>query len=116
MKGASARDEVEAARPALMALGCADPVVVELGVGVLAEPTWAVRLARPESGAGRLARSSRQGRRQGERSAEDAVSDGTKRPGGSGWPDASSDPREFSTGLGWPGSVSLHRRKPLLHR
>ena len=50
MKGASARAEVEAARPALTALGCADPVVVELGVEVLAEPTWAVRLARPESG------------------------------------------------------------------
>jgi 16S rRNA (guanine527-N7)-methyltransferase len=50
MKGASARAEVEAARPALTALGCAEPMVVELGVGVLAEPTWAVRLARPESG------------------------------------------------------------------
>ena len=50
MKGASARAEVEAAMPALTALGCADPVVVELGVGVLAEPTWAVRLARPEAG------------------------------------------------------------------
>ena len=50
MKGASARAEVEAAMPALTALGCADPVVVELGVEVLAEPTWAVRLARPESG------------------------------------------------------------------
>jgi 16S rRNA (guanine527-N7)-methyltransferase len=50
MKGASARAEVEAARPALTALGCAEPVVVELGVEVLAEPTWAVRLARPVSG------------------------------------------------------------------
>ena len=50
MKGASARAEVEAAMPALTALGCADPVVVELGVGVLAESTWAVRLARPEAG------------------------------------------------------------------
>ena len=50
MKGASARAEVEAAMPALKALGCADPVVVELGVGVLAESTWAVRLARPEAG------------------------------------------------------------------
>ena len=50
MKGASARTEVEAARPALTALGCADPVVVELGMEVLAEPTWAVRLLRPESG------------------------------------------------------------------
>ena len=50
MKGASARVEVEAARPALTALGCADAVVVELGADVLAEPTWAVRLNRPESG------------------------------------------------------------------
>jgi 16S rRNA (guanine527-N7)-methyltransferase len=50
MKGASARAEVDAARPALTALGCADPVVVELGVEVLAQPTWAVRLARPETG------------------------------------------------------------------
>jgi len=50
MKGASARAEVEAAMPALTALGCADPVVVELGAGVLAESTWAVRLARPEAG------------------------------------------------------------------
>jgi 16S rRNA (guanine527-N7)-methyltransferase len=50
MKGASARTEVEAAMPALTALGCADPVVVELGVEVLAEPTWAVRLTRPEAG------------------------------------------------------------------
>jgi len=50
MKGASARAEVEAAMPALKALGCAHPVVVELGVGVLAESTWAVRLARPEAG------------------------------------------------------------------
>ena len=50
MKGASARAEVEAAGPALTALGCAHPVVVELGVEALAEPTWAVRLARPETG------------------------------------------------------------------
>ncbi|HET9945214.1 MAG TPA: 16S rRNA (guanine(527)-N(7))-methyltransferase RsmG [Actinomycetes bacterium] len=50
MKGASAGAEVEAARRALTALGCADPVLAELGVEVLVEPTWAVRLARPESG------------------------------------------------------------------
>ena len=50
MKGASAWAEVEAARPALTVLGCGEPVVVELGVEVLVEPTWAVRLARPESG------------------------------------------------------------------
>jgi 16S rRNA (guanine527-N7)-methyltransferase len=50
MKGASAGDEVEEAWPALRALGCARPVVVELGAGVLAESTWVVRVARPEDG------------------------------------------------------------------
>ena len=50
MKGASARSEVESAGAALAALGCEAPIVVELGVEVLAEPTWAVRLARPETG------------------------------------------------------------------
>jgi 16S rRNA (guanine527-N7)-methyltransferase len=50
MKGASAEEEVAEAGPALRRLGCAPPVVVRLGAGVLAEPTWAVRVARPESG------------------------------------------------------------------
>jgi 16S rRNA (guanine527-N7)-methyltransferase len=50
MKGASAAAEVDEAWPALRALGCARPVVTELGVGVLAESTWVVRVARPEDG------------------------------------------------------------------
>ena len=102
MKGASARAEVEAAGPALTALGCADPVVVELGVGGAGGADLGGPPRPAGIRAGRLARSSRQGRRQGERSAEDAVSDGTGASGGLGWPDAPSDPREFSTGLGWP--------------
>lgn len=50
MKGAAAATEVEEAWPALAALGCARPTAVELGVGVLAEPTWVVRVSRPEDG------------------------------------------------------------------
>ena len=50
MKGASAAEEVERAWPALRALGCARPVLVELGAGVLTESTWVVRVARPEDG------------------------------------------------------------------
>jgi 16S rRNA (guanine527-N7)-methyltransferase len=50
MKGATALAEVAAAGPGLRKLGCGAPVVVELGVGLLEEPTWAVRLARPETG------------------------------------------------------------------
>jgi 16S rRNA (guanine527-N7)-methyltransferase len=50
MKGASASAEVESAGPALRKLGCRPPVVVELGAGLLDETTWAVRVARPETG------------------------------------------------------------------
>jgi len=50
MKGASAAVEVAEAGPALRRLGCDAPVVVRLGAGVVAEPTWAVRVARPEGG------------------------------------------------------------------
>ena len=50
MKGALASDEAHEAWPALQTLGCARPVVVELGAGVLAESTWVVRVARPEDG------------------------------------------------------------------
>ncbi len=50
MKGASAVVEVEESWSALRALGCARPVVVELGSGVLTEPTWVVRVARPAGG------------------------------------------------------------------
>jgi 16S rRNA (guanine527-N7)-methyltransferase len=50
MKGSTAVEEVEKAGPALRALGCSSPIVVELGKGVVAEPTWGVRVARPESG------------------------------------------------------------------
>lgn len=50
MKGAGATKEVEEAWPALAALGCARPTVAELGAGVLDEPTWVVRVSRPEDG------------------------------------------------------------------
>jgi 16S rRNA (guanine527-N7)-methyltransferase len=50
MKGAAAADEVEEAWPALRALGCERPAVAELGMGVLEEPTWVVRVVRPENG------------------------------------------------------------------
>jgi 16S rRNA (guanine527-N7)-methyltransferase len=50
MKGSGAAAEVEDAWPELRRLGCARPQVVELGRDVLAEPTWGVRVARPETG------------------------------------------------------------------
>jgi 16S rRNA (guanine527-N7)-methyltransferase len=50
MKGASAAAEVEESWPALRALGCERPTVAELGAGVLDEPTWVVRVSRPERG------------------------------------------------------------------
>lgn len=50
MKGAAAAAEVDDSWPALRTLGCARPVVTELGGGVLDEPTWVVRVARPEGG------------------------------------------------------------------
>jgi len=50
MKGASAPVEVEAAGPELRRLGCQQPVVVELGAGLLSETTWVIRVARPETG------------------------------------------------------------------
>jgi 16S rRNA (guanine527-N7)-methyltransferase len=50
MKGASASAEAQSAGAALRTLGCPPPVVIELGAGVLAETTWAVRVARPETG------------------------------------------------------------------
>jgi 16S rRNA (guanine527-N7)-methyltransferase len=49
MKGASAAAEAAEAGRALRELGCAPPVVVELGAGVLPETTWAVRVARLET-------------------------------------------------------------------
>jgi 16S rRNA (guanine527-N7)-methyltransferase len=50
MKGASAAEEAASAAPALARLGCPPPRVVVLGAEVLSEPTWAVRVARPETG------------------------------------------------------------------
>jgi 16S rRNA (guanine527-N7)-methyltransferase len=50
MKGASAAVEVEEAWPGLRQLGCERPTVAELGAGVLEEPTWVVRVVRPEQG------------------------------------------------------------------
>ena len=68
MKGASAEAEVAAAAAALRALGCAPRWWWSSAVGVLAESTWAVRLARPESGpVGWRGRPGRGGRRARER-------------------------------------------------
>jgi len=68
MKGASAAEEVAEAWPALRSLGCERPEVVELGAGVLTEPTWVVRVARPEAGPvgwrGRPASDGRRARKQ----------------------------------------------------
>jgi 16S rRNA (guanine527-N7)-methyltransferase len=50
MKGSSAQAEVAEAAAELAVLECATPVVVELGAGLLEQPTWAVRLPRPETG------------------------------------------------------------------
>lgn len=50
MKGSTAAAEVVEAEPALRELGCWPVDVVELGADVLDEPTWAVRVARPETG------------------------------------------------------------------
>jgi 16S rRNA (guanine527-N7)-methyltransferase len=67
MKGSSAAEEVVEAQAELDALRCDPPVVVELGREVLIEPTWAVRVVRPETGPvgwrGRSKKRSRQQRR-----------------------------------------------------
>ena len=74
---------------------------------MLAEPTWAVRLARPEIRAGRLARSSRPTGTSGSRTARREIGGGRserrhRSVRGTGVARRPSDPREFSTGLGWP--------------
>ncbi|MCR6032633.1 16S rRNA (guanine(527)-N(7))-methyltransferase RsmG [Nocardioides sp. zg-579] len=45
MKGSSVVEEIAEARPVLEALGCAEPVIRELGTGVLEETTGAVRVS-----------------------------------------------------------------------
>jgi 16S rRNA (guanine527-N7)-methyltransferase len=50
LKGASAAEEIIEAGPALARLGCGAPVVEQVGGDVLEEPTWVVRLPRPEGG------------------------------------------------------------------
>lgn len=45
MKGSSAPTEIHAARPVLSELRCAEPEIVELGLGVVDPPTIAVRVA-----------------------------------------------------------------------
>jgi 16S rRNA (guanine527-N7)-methyltransferase len=45
MKGSAAADEVEAARPVLEQLGCAEPDVERLDVPETSSPTWVVRVA-----------------------------------------------------------------------
>ncbi len=107
MKGSSAPAEVVEAGPELRKLGCATPVVVELGqrharAADLGGPGGPAR-----ERAGRLARSPRL-RSSDERlahgqahetAAEGCVNDRT----GLGWPGVpDGDPRQLSTGLGWP--------------
>ncbi len=50
MKGSSAEREVADAQKSLRRLGCRPAEVLTLGVGVLAEPTFAVRVVRGASG------------------------------------------------------------------
>jgi len=50
MKGASVHTEIEAARPVLTVWGCADPVVTQLGGGLLRYPTTVVRVAWADPG------------------------------------------------------------------
>jgi 16S rRNA (guanine527-N7)-methyltransferase len=50
MKGSSAESEIEAARRALTALGCAAPQVVELMESEVSSPTSAVRVAWADPG------------------------------------------------------------------
>jgi 16S rRNA (guanine527-N7)-methyltransferase len=50
MKGSSATDEIEAARPVLSGMGCAEPEVVVLGEGVVPSTTLAVRVAWADPG------------------------------------------------------------------
>lgn len=45
MKGSSVVEEIEEARPVLDRLGCAEPTVTELGVGVVSSTTVALRVA-----------------------------------------------------------------------
>ena len=50
MKGASVGAEIASARPVLTGLGCAEPVIVELGSDVLRTPATVVRVAWAEPG------------------------------------------------------------------
>lgn len=50
MKGSSATDEIEAARPVLARLGCAEPEVIVLGEDVASSTTVAVRVAWADPG------------------------------------------------------------------
>jgi 16S rRNA (guanine527-N7)-methyltransferase len=50
MKGASVDDEIEAARPVLARLGCADPEVRTLGEGLVPSTTVALRVAWADPG------------------------------------------------------------------
>ena len=50
MKGSSIAEEIEAARPVLVTMGCADPEVITLGEGVVPSTTLAVRVAWADPG------------------------------------------------------------------
>lgn len=45
LKGSSVVDEIESARPVLEKYRCDEPVVIELGTGILEAPTYAVRVS-----------------------------------------------------------------------
>ena len=50
MKGSSIAEEIQSAEPVLARLGCATPEVVELGAGLIAAHTFAVRVAWQDPG------------------------------------------------------------------
>jgi len=69
MKGSSITDEIKAAAGILSRLGCTDPVVLELGVGIISPQTFAVQVAWVDPRAVVLA-DQRAGRRSGVRKAK----------------------------------------------
>ena len=66
MKGSSIAEEIAAAAGVLAKLGCTDPVVLELGTGVISPQTFAVQVAWADPRAVVLA-NERTGRRSGGR-------------------------------------------------
>ncbi len=92
LKGASATEEVAAARSELARVGAAEVTVEMLGAGLLPTPTH--RRAGPDRLEGGVGRSTR------ERTATTLVNGAAV---GLGWPDGAAAPPTASAGLGWPG-------------